>query len=345
MFLALVVGDLPVLVDREGEFLRHGLVVGIAGFLGLDNDGPCLALGAVVDEHVESYEDNPDYNAPLKVLLGKEKDKEEYQQYGHRCEVIVSGVEYLKNFNHFDPLLFCLLSSLLLGNELGYTKGNNFSVDFASGTETLLRERDAVGGKRAHEGSVRVAGDGTDIDETLLAEGKLESLFGGVVFSDHRVVLGGFDGSAAALVEDDRAAAIDGEHRDAGGVTAGDKFPGAFLFGGGLAREDDSGTFLSHGIGAGDNLEPYGVHGTLEIQEVAGTVGHEPEGSRLDGLAGSHCNALTFLVDFDIRIRILVELEFLGYFFVESDEAADVHFDCDFFHIHLVLLFVALEIK
>ena len=50
MLLALFVGNLPVLVDRKGIFLRLGLVVGIAGFLRLDNDSPYLAFGAVVDE-------------------------------------------------------------------------------------------------------------------------------------------------------------------------------------------------------------------------------------------------------------------------------------------------------
>jgi len=246
------------------------------------------------------------------------------------------------------PFLFCLLGSLLLGDERSYTKGNNFSVDFASGTETLLRESDSVGGKRAHEGGVRVACDGTDIDETLLAEGELEGLLVHVVLGNHRIVLYGFDGSAAALVENDGAAAVDGEHRDAGGVTAGDEFPCALLLGGGLAGKHKLAAFLGHGVCPGDNLEADGVQGSLEIEKVAGAVGHEPEGSSLDGLAGRHGDSLAFLVDFDIRIRILVEFEFLGYFFIESDEATDVHLDCEFFHIHLVLIFccfVALDIK
>ena len=62
--------------------------------------------------------------------------------------------------------------------------------------------------KRAHERGVRVACDGTDVDEALLAEGELEHLLACVVLGDHGVVLRGFECRAGTLVENDGAAVL-----------------------------------------------------------------------------------------------------------------------------------------
>ena len=121
----------------------------------------------------------------------------------------------------------------MFGNERGNAERDYLSVDCAAGAEALLGKGDAVRRQRAHEGSVGVASDGANVDEALvLAEGQLEGLLRGIIFGNHGLVDGCVHAglvTAGALVEDDGAAGVDGEHRETDGVAASENLHGPFF--------------------------------------------------------------------------------------------------------------------
>ncbi len=68
-------------------------------------------------------------------------------------------------------------------------------------------------GKRAHERSIGVACNGTNVDEAfVLAEGQLEGLLGGIVFGNHGLVFLGVQSILGVVVKNDGTTGIDREH-------------------------------------------------------------------------------------------------------------------------------------
>ena len=165
--------------------------------------------------------------------------------------------------------------------------------------------------KRAHEGCIGVASDGTDVDEALvLAEGKLESLLGCIVFCNHGLVFLRVEGVLGVVVENDGSTSVDGKHRlVAHSVTACESGPFALLLCA-LGGEDILVAFLDEGVSTSCYLKTDSVECALEVKELglgADDSVNEAERSGLRGLNRRDGNTLANRVDFDVNIRTYID--------------------------------------